>query len=460
MSYVVALPESMSAAATNVASIGSAVATANQGVAGATTRVFAAAEDEVSAAIAALFSAHGQEYQALSAQASTFSEGFVRALTCASGAYTSAEVANAALMQAAQLGRQEIQQAVSTLATGFTGVANTIATDIFGAPTHRPFPATQMGTVTGIPSLANRFDTAALWPVKPLLNLSGLSGLQAQLAAPSNPLSLLLGGNVSPLAWLTGNTPPPLLNFLLGETVQHTTYDGMPVVQITPSHPTGDYVVAIHGGGFILTPSILHWLNYSITANLTGATMVVPIYPLVWQGGTAGTVVPVMAGLISSQIATYGASNVSVIGDSAGGTLALAAVQNIVSQGGQVPKAMVLLSPWLDVGTGSFARWWAGNLPVNSYLVSPLNGSLNGLPPTYVYGLMGSTRTPGVCPPARSRSPRGPDQLHIGHRQYSRLGADPARLPIPPADKPGTRYRALIAHQARPTTHRTSSQGS
>ena len=49
MSYVVALPEMMSAAATDVASVGSLVATANQGVAGATTGVLAAAEDEVSA---------------------------------------------------------------------------------------------------------------------------------------------------------------------------------------------------------------------------------------------------------------------------------------------------------------------------------------------------------------------------------------------------------------------------
>ncbi|WP_151883073.1 PE family protein, partial [Mycobacterium tuberculosis] len=43
VSYVVALPEVMSAAATDVASIGSVVATASQGVAGATTTVLAAA---------------------------------------------------------------------------------------------------------------------------------------------------------------------------------------------------------------------------------------------------------------------------------------------------------------------------------------------------------------------------------------------------------------------------------
>ncbi len=178
----------------------------------------------------------------------------------------------------------------------------------------------------------------------------------------------------------------------MGQTVQYATYDGMRVVQITPAHPSGEYVVAIHGGGFILPPSIFHWINYSVTANMTGATVQVPIYPLVWQGGTAGTVVPRTAGLISSLIAQHGVSNVSVIGDSAGGNLALAATQYMVAQGDPVPSRMVLLSPWLDVGfpwhdvwTLQIAKMWAGNLPVNNALVSPLYGSLSGLPPTYVY---------------------------------------------------------------------------
>jgi triacylglycerol lipase len=180
-----------------------------------------------------------------------------------------------------------------------------------------------------------------------------------------------------------------LLPLLLGETVQHTTYNGMSVVQITPAHPTGDYVVAIHGGAFIFPPSIFHWLDYTVTAYQTGATFEVPIYPLLQQGGTAGTVVPQMAGLISMEIAQHGAPHVSVIGDSAGGNLALAAVQYMVQTNplGPVPASMVLLSPWLDLGStgGQIGKVWAGNLPVNNYLVSPLYGSLTGLPPTYVY---------------------------------------------------------------------------
>lgn len=131
MSYVVALPEVMSAAATDVASIGSVVATASQGVAGATTTVLAAAEDEVSAAIAALFSAHGQDYQALSAQLAVFHERFVQALTGAAKGYAAAELANASLLQsefASGIGNgfatihQEIQRAPTALAAGFTQV--------------------------------------------------------------------------------------------------------------------------------------------------------------------------------------------------------------------------------------------------------------------------------------------------------------------------------------------------
>ena len=48
---------------------------------------------------------------------------------------------------------------------------------------------------------------------------------------------------------------------------------------------------------------------------------------------------------------------------------------------------MVLLSPWLDPGQagGQIGKVWAGNLPVSDPMVSPLNGSLSGLPTTYVY---------------------------------------------------------------------------
>ena len=77
MSYVIAAPEALVAAASNVAGIGSTIGAANAAAATSTTEVIAAAGDEVSAAIASLFSSHAQDYQALSAQATAFHTQFV-----------------------------------------------------------------------------------------------------------------------------------------------------------------------------------------------------------------------------------------------------------------------------------------------------------------------------------------------------------------------------------------------
>ncbi|WP_445974591.1 PE family protein [Mycobacterium pseudoshottsii] len=79
MSFVSVVPEWVAAAATDVAGIGSVVGAANA-AAGATTSVTAAAGDEVSVAIAALFGGFGREYQAVCGQWAEFEQRFARAL--------------------------------------------------------------------------------------------------------------------------------------------------------------------------------------------------------------------------------------------------------------------------------------------------------------------------------------------------------------------------------------------
>ncbi|GAB2994763.1 PE family protein [Mycobacterium bourgelatii] len=95
MSYVVAVPELLSAAAGNWGGINSALGAANGAAAVQTTSLLAAAQDEVSAAIAALFSGWGRDYQAVSVQVGTFHEQLVRTLTASAEAYAAAELANA-----------------------------------------------------------------------------------------------------------------------------------------------------------------------------------------------------------------------------------------------------------------------------------------------------------------------------------------------------------------------------
>lgn len=101
MSYVLATPEMVAAAANNLAQIGSTLSAANAAALAPTTGVLAAGADEVSAAVASLFSGHAQAYQTLGTQAAAFHERFIQALSTAAGAYGSAEAANASPLQQA-----------------------------------------------------------------------------------------------------------------------------------------------------------------------------------------------------------------------------------------------------------------------------------------------------------------------------------------------------------------------
>ena len=81
MSYLVAAPEFLVSAASDLEGIRSMLGAAHAAAAAPTAAVLAAGADEVSSAIASLFSGHGQAYQALSAQAATFHQQFVQALS-------------------------------------------------------------------------------------------------------------------------------------------------------------------------------------------------------------------------------------------------------------------------------------------------------------------------------------------------------------------------------------------
>src|SRR5262245_25582345 len=123
MSFVIAAPEMMTTAAADLAHLGSTLTEANAAAATQTTGLLAAAEDEVSAAIAAVFSAHGQGFQALGAQVAAFHDQFVQALTVGAGSYVGAEAANVAAIAAnpAQTIPQDLLNLINTPFLTLTG---------------------------------------------------------------------------------------------------------------------------------------------------------------------------------------------------------------------------------------------------------------------------------------------------------------------------------------------------
>ncbi|MEW5808652.1 MAG: alpha/beta hydrolase [Actinomycetota bacterium] len=191
--------------------------------------------------------------------------------------------------------------------------------------------------VTGPPSLADRLILRTL----------------QKLRAEDSDILDGDGGNVtytSPPKWVTGRV-----------TVTESTYSGMKVVTMAPKRkPTGEYVLALHGGGFVAEANILNWADYAAMARQTGATVVVPIYPLAPPKGNATVegLVPPMADYVSMMIAEHGAENVALYGDSAGGTYAMLVAQELVRRcradaqcdpDEDQPSRMVLISPVLHL---------------------------------------------------------------------------------------------------------------
>ena len=94
MSFVIAVPDLVEAAAQDLAGIRSALDEVTEAIVASTTTLIPAAQDEVSTTIAALFGAFGQEYQALNAEVAAFHNAFVNAMTGGAAAYLDAEIAN------------------------------------------------------------------------------------------------------------------------------------------------------------------------------------------------------------------------------------------------------------------------------------------------------------------------------------------------------------------------------
>lgn len=265
-------------------------------------------------------------------------------------------------------------------------------------PAPAPTPAETLITVAALPAADQSLYVGEPTFVARVVEL-GLRIVDVVL----KPFGGLLAFTSLKIPIFTDGVPPFFLTG--GLDVRRDEYDGMPVWTLAPQRPTGQYVVALHGGAYTAQASLFHWSTYTDLARDTGATVLVPLYPLISEGGTAGAVVPQTADFLADTITRYGAENVSVLGDSAGAGLAVAAVQTLARRGSPVPARMVLLAPWLDVTTSDprsasidpddplldvpslqgNGRDWAGDLDPSDPLVSPINGSFAGLPPTAVF---------------------------------------------------------------------------
>jgi len=185
VSFLFVAPELVQAAAQNLAGIRATLSEASAAAAGPTTGVMAAAGDEVSAAVAALFGNFGQEYQAINAQAQAFHAQFVNLMNAGAGAYLSAEAANA---------EQTLASAVNAPVQGLLGGAAAATTSTAGIA--GPYESLVTNTVGNLQTMSNTW-TGVTAPAL-FRALTTYANPQLVLAAlqTGNPLPILsMGGN-------------------------------------------------------------------------------------------------------------------------------------------------------------------------------------------------------------------------------------------------------------------------
>jgi monoterpene epsilon-lactone hydrolase len=233
--------------------------------------------------------------------------------------------------------------------------------------------------------------------------------------------------------------PTPPTRLLRGFTVTRIEGYGFPVFSLHLSGTSPQRtVVYLHGGGYVGDVDRLHWRYVAAVARRLGVRVVLPAYPLAPEHTWRDAHPPLLS--LCEQVAIESPHGIVLMGDSAGGGLALALAQQLVRRPGPQPTRVVLLSPWVDL-TGTtpgtpeasardpwlrlskmqlYASWWAdGDLAAPE--VSPLSGELAGLPPVMVFSGTRDTLWPQAAEFVRRAEAAGvtvtyreePDLLHV-----------------------------------------------
>ena len=270
MSYLVAVPDMLASAATDVEGIGSSLTAATAAAAAPTTAVAAAGADEVSTAIAALFSSHAQAHQALSAEAAEFHTRFVQTLTAAANAYAGAEAANVAPLQSA------VHEALQLLkAPGLSGASAGAAADValIMGPSGFPIPPpTYLNAVNNL--YIQVFHPGAtpvplttpegLYPITGVNTLKINNSVTQGVATLNNAIlqQVSAGNHVDVFGYSQSSTVSSLLMSQLA--AEHVPSSDVSFILVgDPSNPNGGFLERFVG---VSAPS------FGLTASITGAT--------------------------------------------------------------------------------------------------------------------------------------------------------------------------------------------
>lgn len=182
--------------------------------------------------------------------------------------------------------------------------------------------------------------------------------------------------------------------------IEEKIFQNRKVFIISPKEKekTSTVIFYLHGGSYMAETSKTHWQFLEDLVSDTGATIILPDYPLTPKYNYKDVYLMIYP-LYQTILEQIDTNNVIVMGDSAGGGIALALCETLGEEGKQQPHKTILISPWLDVTLKNPAILsieskdkqlnkealilagiaYAGEDGMSKYWVNPINGPLEHL---------------------------------------------------------------------------------
>jgi acetyl esterase/lipase len=178
---------------------------------------------------------------------------------------------------------------------------------------------------------------------------------------------------------------------------------GCQVFRMESSDGTERTVIYLHGGSYVNQISPFHWRAADYLAQTCRAEIILPLYTLV-PYGTWKEAFALIEEVYTRCRTGHPERPVMLVGDSAGGGLALSLCEEFAEKGLPQPDRTVLFSPCVDISLDNpdiddyvnkdpfispalrvYAERWAGDLDVRDRRVSPLFGDVSRLGPLTVF---------------------------------------------------------------------------
>ena len=155
-------------------------------------------------------------------------------------------------------------------------------------------------------------------------------------------------------------------------------------------------IIYLHGGAYVEEILAFHWLMLDKITSLVDSTFIIPDYPLA-PYSSYEECYDKMTVLYEKVLKYYQDKQIILMGDSAGGGLALGLCQYWNTLKLRQPDKLILMSPWVDLTMSnpdmdSFkpfdptlkkdellidAMYWAKGTPLNDYRLSPIYGDMS-----------------------------------------------------------------------------------